>query len=110
MTIFKAALSVCGLSQVDAARITDKSLDTIKSYCNGRIVPPGSVWRQLAILFDQVVQTSENALDLFEMDELTPDYIQELNVEEFGAPLPDPAAEAAAAMFFLTRMLDNNSD
>lgn len=106
MTVFKAALGLCGLSLPDAAEFLGVGTSTVKQYSAGNRPVPAHVWNMLAPLYAQIVDLSEHALDTFEMDELTPDNMAEIAKHEYGETLPAPAMEAAAAMFFLTRMTD----
>lgn len=103
MSVFKVALGICGLSISEAAEFLGLSESLVKHYSAGTRQPSGAVWHALAVLYDQITEVSEHALDAFERDEITPEGVQDIAVREHGSPLPKPALDAAAAMFILTR-------
>lgn len=107
MSVFKSALGICGLSIADAAEFLGLSESLVKQYSAGNRRPPDAVWSALASLYDQIVEVSEHTLDAFERDEITPEGVQAIAEQEHGSPLPKPALDAVAAMFVLTRMLDD---
>lgn len=103
MMIFKTACHVCGLSSVsETGEFFGINDSTIKHWWAGRRWPPQGVWVQLATLYDQIIETSEHALDAFD-EEISSSGIQALAEHEFGEPLPAHARDAAMAMFVLTR-------
>lgn len=61
----------------------------------------------LSELHDQIVNVSEDALDTFDLDDLKPDDLNDLAIEQYGDQLPAPALRAAIAMVLLTRMVDD---
>lgn len=107
MSVFKSALGICGLSIADAAEFLGLSESLVKQYSAGNRTPPASVFAALAALYDQICEVSEHCLDTFERDEITPEGVQAIAIHEHGSPLPKPALDAVAAMFVLTRMLDD---
>ena len=107
MSVFKSALGTCGLSIADAAEFLGLSESLVKQYSAGNRQPPQAVWSALAILYDQIVEISEHSLDTFERGEISPGAVQQIAIEEHGSPLPKPALDAVAAMFILTRTLDD---
>ncbi len=109
MTVFKAALGLCGLSISDAAKFFGESESTVKHWSAGSAgrAVPDAAWAALAVLYDQIVEISEHTLDTFERDEITPEGVQEIAKREHGSTLPPAALEAVAAMFVLTRMMDD---
>ena len=58
MTYFKSAISACGLSQQDAAEYLSVSINTVKSWCQGRRHTPIGVWAQLSGLYLEIEQTA----------------------------------------------------
>lgn len=108
MSVFKAALGICGLSIADAADFLGLSESLVKQYSAGNRQPPDAVWAALASLYEQIVEVSEHTLDAFERDEITPEGVQAIAVHEHGSPLPKPALDAVAAMFILSRMTDED--
>lgn len=107
MSVFKSALGICGLSIADAADFLGLSESLVKQYSAGNRQPPDAVWAALATLYDQIVEISEHTLDTFEREEITPEGVQAIAIHEHGSPLPKPALDAVAAMFILTRTLDD---
>lgn len=107
MSVFKAALGICGLSIADAADFLGLSESLVKQYSAGNRQPPEAVWAALASLYGQIVEVSEHTLDVFERDEITPEGVQAIATREHGSPLPRPALDAVAAMFVLTRTIDD---
>lgn len=107
MSVFKAALGICGLSIAEAAEFLGLSSSLVKQYSAGNRQPPPAVWTALAALYDQIVEVSEHTLDTFERDEITPEGVQAIAIHEHGSPLPRAALNAVAAMFVLTRTLDD---
>lgn len=108
MSVFKAALGVCGLSIAEAAETLGLSESLVKQYSAGNRQPPDPVWAALAALYDQIVEVSEHALDTFERDEITPEGVQAIAIHEHGSPLPAAALDAVAAIFILTRIMDDD--
>lgn len=108
MTVFSTALGICGFSTLqEAADHFDVGISTVKHWAAGRRPVPGGVWTELARLYDQIVEVSEHALDTFDRDDITPEAVQAIAEHEHGSALPAPALSAVAAMFILTRMLDD---
>ena len=104
MSVFKAMLNVCNLSIADGAEFLGLSASLVKQYSAGNRTPPDSVFAALAALYDQICEVSEHC---FERDEITPEGVQAIAIHEHGSPLPKPALDAVAAMFILTRMMDD---
>lgn len=73
-TPFKQALSICGLSQSEAAVFLGVRPDTIASWCAGRNRVPDGVWEQMAALYDLMDEASEEAVDLIK--EKSPDNVE----------------------------------
>lgn len=101
MTTFRAALSICGLSQQEAADYIDVRLDTVKSWSSGRGNPPEGVWRTLADLYRRI----EDAAD-FASAQLDPPLMDRLAMNNVLAdsgedPLPASADAVAGAMALL---------
>ena len=107
MSVFKSALGSCGLSISDGAEFLGINESTLKHYSAGTRQAPLEVWTALATLYDQIVEVSEHALDVFERDEITPEGIQDIAIHEHGSPLPKSALDTVAAIFIMTRMQDD---
>jgi DNA-binding transcriptional regulator YdaS (Cro superfamily) len=106
MSVFNAALGLCGLSLREAADFLGTSESTVKHWSAGRRPVPDGVWQALATLYDQIVEVSEHALDTLGPEDITSEALQDFAKHEHGSQLPPPAVDAAAAMFILTRLLD----
>ncbi|QKV17842.1 helix-turn-helix domain-containing protein [Oricola thermophila] len=63
-TPFAQMLSICGLSQSEAADFLNVPLNTIKKWGQGRNDPPLGVIKELADLYDLMDEAAEAALDL----------------------------------------------
>lgn len=59
MTTFKAALGICGLSQVEAADFLDVSISSVKNWSCGATQPPEIVWRKMAGLYVRILFKTE---------------------------------------------------
>jgi hypothetical protein len=105
MTVFKAALGICGFNNAEAAEFFGTSESTVKHWSAGRRPVPDGIWAMLATLYDQIVEVSEHGLDTVERD--NPEALRDLAIHVHGSMLPQPALDAAAAMFVLTRLLDD---
>ncbi len=109
MSTFKAALSVCGLSQADAAEFLQVALPTIKSWCSDSNpkAPPLGVWKQLASLFEQIQDAADGAADIMDLEGIDPRSFNNLEADLVGDPLPIAGAmEAAGAMALLMAVAD----
>lgn len=73
-TAFKKTISICGLTQSEAANFLGVRIDTVKSWCADRNTPPAGAWRELADLYDQMQCAVEAALELIE--EKQPDEVE----------------------------------
>lgn len=110
MTAFKSALSVCGLSQQEAADLFDVRLDTVKSWCAGRNNPPGAVWQMLAGLFEQIQDAADGAAEHMALDGIDPRAWGNLEADLTNNPLPNGGpVRAAGAMALLMAIADRNS-
>lgn len=64
-TPFAQMLSICGLSQHEAAEFLRVPVNTIKRWGQGRSPAPGSVVSELARLYDLMDEAAEEAVLLF---------------------------------------------
>lgn len=95
-TPFKQAISICGLSQQEAADLLDVRLDTVKSWCNGRRTPAKGVWDSLGELYDLMDEAAEHALGLIR--EKQPDEIEFGYLSEHGRWPSAGCADTVEAM------------
>lgn len=63
MSEFRAALKLCGLSQQDAARITQASFSSIDKWSRGLGTPPQAVWEHLAAYWQAVERSAAGKPD-----------------------------------------------
>lgn len=75
MTLFAAALRLCGLSQQEAADFFLVRLDTVKSWSAGRNRVPDGAWSQLRNLYRQQRRAADEALQLLGEADPPPDEI-----------------------------------
>ena len=103
-SLFGVALGICGLTHAQAAEFFGKGAKTIGHYTSGARPVPDEMWRMLAALYAQIIQVSEDALDTFDLEEVSTEGIQALARHQMGEGLPEPALHAALAMFILARL------
>jgi DNA-binding XRE family transcriptional regulator len=102
MSTFKSAIGLCGLSQQATADFLGVSLDTVKSWCNGRANPPGGVWLQLAGLFRQIESAADGAADVMDLEGVDPRAFNSFEADIVDDALPvEGARNAAGAMALL---------
>ncbi len=106
-TTFKSALSVCGLSQQQAADFLEVGLGTIKDWNSGRANPPRGVWVMLASLFEQIQDAADGAADVMSLDGIDPRAFNNLEADIRHDALPtEGALGAAGAMALLMAIAD----
>lgn len=111
MTTFKYALSICGLSQQEAAEFFQVSFDSVKSWAQGKRQPPRGVWEQLASLYRQIENAADGASGAMELDGIDPRAYNNLDADIIGDELPTNGAKAAAgAMALLLTIADEMED
>lgn len=110
MTHFKASLSICGLSQAQAAEFLHVNINTIKSWGAGRENPPLGVWRQLASLFRQIRSAAEGAADIMVLDGVNPRAWNNLEADLTDDALPIPGALQSARTMALLMAIDDRTD
>jgi DNA-binding XRE family transcriptional regulator len=98
MTTFKSALSICGLSQQQAAEFLGVSLQSVKHWSSGRTQPPGGVWEMLVDLFERVQDAADHAADAMALDGIDPRAWANIEADTGDDPLPEGADSAAGAM------------
>lgn len=102
MTPFKSALSICGLSQTEAASFFGVRLDTVKSWCAGRNEPPAGAWNQLRKLYNKMLDSAEDAAEV--INESPVDQIQWMP----GERMADwPSESAALTVFTMAALIAN---
>ena len=72
MTTLKSALAICGLSQTEAARYLNVSLQTVKHWSSGRTRPRAGVWMELADLYAQITEAADFAAGHIEIEGVDP--------------------------------------
>lgn len=58
-------------------------------------MPNPRIWSMLAVLYEQIVNLSEDGLDTLDLDEMDLDTLHAIALKQFGEPLPGPALKAA---------------
>lgn len=107
MAAFKSSLSVCGLSQSEAADFLEVSIDTVKSWCSGRANPPRGVWVMLANLFEQIQDAADGAADVMALDGIDPRAYNNIEADIPHDTLPATGAQSVAgAMALLIAIAD----
>ena len=101
MSTFKSALSVCGLSQRQAAEYLGVSIQSVKHWSSGRTQPPGGVWEALADLLERVQDAADHAADSMAVDGIDPRAWGNIEADIGDDPLPPGADSAAGAMALL---------
>lgn len=110
MTAFKSALSICGLSQQEAADFLDVQLNSVKKWCNGTLNPPIGVWQMLASLFEQIQDAADSAADVMELEGIDPRAFNNIEADIRGNELPvEGALRAAGAMALLMAIADQGT-
>lgn len=109
MSMFKAALGLCGLSIREAADYLDVSMDTVKHWSAGRRPVPAGVWEMLADLFERIQDAADFAADHMAEDGIPPAAFHNLDADNGPDPLPDAAARAAGAMALLMAIADQGA-
>lgn len=105
MTTFKEALSICGLSQVEAADYLGARIDTVKSWSQGRNPPPMGVWRDLARLYARLEEAAEEMAGRLEPGLMDRRIANSIQAERGPDPLPGHAAATAGAMALLLAVM-----
>lgn len=107
MTTFKSALSLCGLSQQEAADFLGYSLHTVKSWCSRGANPPLGAWQMLASLFVQIQEAADGAADVMSLEGIDPRAFNNIEADIPGNSLPvEGALRAAGAMALLMAISD----
>ncbi|PWJ79849.1 hypothetical protein C7441_114127 [Pseudaminobacter salicylatoxidans] len=107
MTTFKASLSICGLSQLEASNFLQVSLPTVKAWCSGKYNPPIGVWQQMASLFDQIQEAADGAAEVMDLEGIDPRVYNNIEADIRGNELPTKGAmQAAGAMALLMAIAD----
>ena len=101
MSTFKYALSICGLSQQEAADFLEVRLDTVKSWSAGRNAPPRGVWEHLASLYRQMENAADGAAGAMELGGIDPRAYNSLEADTVGDELPTEGSRYAAGAMAL---------
>lgn len=101
MTTYKSALSICGLSQQEAAIFHGVSLASIKDWCRGRSTPPEGVWGQLADLYQRIEDAADHASAQLEPDLMDRRVMNNVAADSGENPLPGGGDMVAGAMALL---------
>jgi len=109
VTTFKAALSICGLSQTEAADFLQVSTHTVKSWCADRANPPRGVWVMLASLFEQIQDAADGAAEVMTLDGIDARAWNNVEADIRGNELPvEGSLRAAGAMALLMAIADQD--
>lgn len=98
-TTFSSALSICGLSQQEAADFLGVRLDTVKSWSSGRNPVPSGVWIMVADLWGRIEDSADFAAQVLDLNDHAT--MHSLQADSGEDPLPGGAASAAGAMAVL---------
>ena len=101
MTTYKAALSICGLSQQEAAVFHSVSLASVKDWCRGRSTPPIGVWDQLADLYERIEAAADHASSMLEPGLMDRQVMNNVAADSGPDPLPGGGDIVAGAMALL---------
>lgn len=105
--LFRQGCAMCGLtSNALVAEFFGYSSAAAASWVTGRRPIPDGVMKELARLYDQVIEITEHSLDAFDEGGITLAGIQDLAMREHGSRLPEPAAHSVMAAWYLTRLMD----
>ena len=110
MTTFKSALSICGLSQSQAADLFDVKIDTVKSWCAGRNAPPPGVWDMLADLYRRIEDAADHASAKIEIGDVHPRQWGHIQSDDGADPFPGAGADVAGAMALLIAIREIRDD
>ena len=106
-SIFKASLSLCGLSQSEAAVFFDVRLDTIKSWCRSRARPPLGVWQMLATRMRAILDAADYGANYLELEGIDPRAWSNLSVSLGPEDDLDMGGEAMAGALALLMAVDD---
>lgn len=101
MTTYKSALSICGLSQQEAAAFHGVSLASVKDWCRGRRAPPLGVWEQLAKLYGRIEDAADSASSMLEPDLMERRVMNNITADSGEDPLPGSGDMVAGAIALL---------
>ncbi len=101
MTTYKSALSICGLSQQEAAVFHGVSLASVKDWCRGRSTPPVGVWEQLSDLYQRIEDAADHASAMLEPGLMDRRVMNNVSADSGDEPLPGSGDMAAGAMALL---------
>ena len=82
MTAFKAAINLCGLTQLDAANLLNVSLPTIKVYSTGLANPTRVIWSQLARQFQHISSAADSAAEKIIFNEMDKELFNSMRVTD----------------------------
>ena len=101
MTTFKASLSICGLSQTEAAEFLGVSLASVKDWCRGKTPPPPGVWDMLADLYARIEAAADCASPNLEPGLMDRRVMNNIAADDGAGPLPGSGDMVAGAMALL---------
>lgn len=101
MTTYKAALSICGLSQQEAAIVHGVSIASVKDWCRGRSTPPVGVWEQLSALYGRIENAANHASSMLEPGLMDRRLMNNVSADNGADPLPGSGDMVAGAMALL---------
>ena len=106
MTAFKAAIAICGLSQVESATFLGVSLGSVKDWGRGKGAPPLGVWKMLAELYARIEGASDHASSHLDPDLMDRHVMNGVTADDLADPLPGSGDVVAGAMALLCKLSD----
>lgn len=101
MTTFKAAMSICGLSQAEAAEFLGVSIQSVKDWSRGKAAPPPGVWQMLADLYRRIEDAADFAAGQLEPTLMDRRRMNHIAADDGADPLPGGGDLVAGAMALL---------
>jgi hypothetical protein len=107
---FKNSLSLCGLSQSEAAIFFDVRVDTIQNWCQNKTSPPQGVWEMLAVRMRSILDAADYSADHIDISGIDPRAWSNITVSLGLDDLDQAGEEMAGAMSLLMVIDDPLSD
>jgi len=106
MTTFKSAITICGLSQKEAANYLDVSISSVKDWSRGKSAPPIGIWEMMAKLYSRIKNASDHTSSLLDPDIMDRAAMNNITADNGEYPMPEDAVSAAGAMALLAAIND----
>ncbi len=107
MTTFKSAMSICGLSQSEAAEFLGVSIQSVKDWSRGKSAPPVGVWEMLSDLYVRIEGAADFASANLEPGMMDRRVMNNVQADQGDDPLPGGGAHVAGAMALLLAIEDD---